>query len=245
MADGNTFTIAGTAAAGEGAGAEESGGTAEVSGTNADTVSGAAFSGESDAEASYKIIDDGSGKLKLQKGNDDDGWADVTGYEDLSDGDEVTDGDFSFTLDSVADGNTFTIAGTAAAAEGEGAGGGEGAGEGEGEGAGAGAAAGTFTSSLDLKTDAGAASALSVIDAAIKTVNTAAQGLGNAQNRLDFKAQNLETSRTNYEAANSRIADADFAREQMEVVKLQILQQTGSAMFAQANASAQSVLSFF
>ncbi|MEO0557950.1 MAG: flagellin, partial [Bacteroidota bacterium] len=46
-------------------------------------------------------------------------------------------------------------------------------------------------------------------------------------------------------AARSRIEDADFAKEQMEIVKLQILQQTGSAMFAQANAAPQSVLSFF
>lgn len=105
--------------------------------------------------------------------------------------------------------------------------------------------AGDFTSALDLSTDDGVASALTVIDNAIKSVNTAASGLGDVQNRLDFKAQNLETSKTNYEAANSRIADADFAKEQMEIVKLQILQQTGSAMFAQSNASGQSVLSFF
>ena len=49
----------------------------------------------------------------------------------------------------------------------------------------------------------------------------------------------------NYDSARSRIEDADFAKEQMEIVKLQILQQTGSAMFAQANAAPQSVLSFF
>ncbi|WP_412061199.1 flagellin [Rubrivirga sp. IMCC45206] len=109
----------------------------------------------------------------------------------------------------------------------------------------AGTNAGDVTSSLTLTTASGAQTALDTIDAAIKKVNTAAQGLGDQQNRLDFKAQNLETSKTNYEAANSRIADADFAKEQMEVVKLQILQQTGSAMFAQANSSGQSVLSFF
>jgi len=104
---------------------------------------------------------------------------------------------------------------------------------------------GSVSTSLDLTSAAGASAALTTIDAAIDTVNSAAQGLGDVQNRLDFKAQNLETSKTNYEAANSRIADADFAKEQMEIVKLQILQQTGSAMFAQSNASGQSVLSFF
>ena len=106
--------------------------------------------------------------------------------------------------------------------------------------------AGDFeASALDLTTDEGVAAALNTIDAAIKSVNETAAGLGDVQNRLDFKSQNLETSMNNYEAANSRIADADFAKEQMEIVKLQILQQTGSAMFAQSNAAPQSVLSFF
>ncbi|PAP75780.1 flagellin [Rubrivirga marina] len=104
---------------------------------------------------------------------------------------------------------------------------------------------GDFTSSLDLTSDSGVADALTTIDAAISSISRTASSLGDVQNRLDFKAQNLETSKTNYEAANSRIADADFAKEQMEIVKLQILQQTGSAMFAQSNASGQSVLSFF
>lgn len=103
----------------------------------------------------------------------------------------------------------------------------------------------SFTSSIDLTDDAGVAEALTTIDAAISTINKTASGLGDVQNRLDFKSQNLETSMNNYDSARSRIADADFAKEQMEVVKLQILQQTGSAMFAQANSSGQSVLSFF
>jgi len=104
---------------------------------------------------------------------------------------------------------------------------------------------GDFTSSIDLTDDAGVAAALTTIDAAIKSVNTTASGLGDVQNRLDFKADNLETSMNNYDAARSRIEDADFAKEQREIVKLQILQQTGSAMFAQSNAAPQSVLSFF
>ena len=124
------------------------------------------------------------------------------------------------TLTDQADGDTFDIAFTGAVE------------------------AGDVTGGLDL-TSGDVSSALGAIDAAIAKVNQTASGLGDVQNRLDFKAQNLETSKTNYEAANSRIADADFAKEQMEIVKLQILQQTGSAMFAQSNAAPQSVLSFF
>ena len=101
-------------------------------------------------------------------------------------------------------------------------------------------------SALDVETDAASRSAaIDAIDTAISGVSKAASKIGDDQNRLDFKAQNLETSKTNYEAANSRIKDADFAKEQMEIVKLQILQQTGSAMFAQSNAAPQAVLSFF
>ena len=68
-------------------------------------------------------------------------------------------------------------------------------------------------------------------------------GVGDSQKRLTYKEQNLAISQNNYEAARSRIADADFAKEQMEIVKLQILQQTGTASLAQANAAPQAVLS--
>ncbi|MDT0633326.1 flagellin, partial [Rubrivirga litoralis] len=68
-------------------------------------------------------------------------------------------------------------------------------------------------------------------------------GLGDSQARLSIKQDNLDTSMTNYEAARSRIEDTDFAKEQMEIVKLQILQQTGIGSLAQANSGPQSVLS--
>ncbi|MBB4090316.1 flagellin-like hook-associated protein FlgL [Salinibacter ruber] len=68
-------------------------------------------------------------------------------------------------------------------------------------------------------------------------------GIGDAQNRLDFKEGNLETTQTNLESAQSQIEDADFAKEQTRAAKLQILQQTGTAQLAQANAASQSVLS--
>ena len=81
------------------------------------------------------------------------------------------------------------------------------------------------------------------IDKAINTVSEELAGIGDAQSRLSFKQDNLATSTDNYEAAKSRIMDADFAKEQMEVVKQQILQQTGTAALAQGNAAPQSVLS--
>ena len=81
------------------------------------------------------------------------------------------------------------------------------------------------------------------MDAAIQSVADVVAGIGDSQKRLTYKEQNLAISQNNYEAARSRIADADFAKEQMEIVKLQILQQTGTASLAQANSAPQAVLS--
>ena len=52
----------------------------------------------------------------------------------------------------------------------------------------------------------------------------------------------LATNRTNLEAANSRIVDTDVAMESTKLARNSILVQAGSAMLAQANSSAQSVL---
>ena len=99
--------------------------------------------------------------------------------------------------------------------------------------------------SIDVSDAAAARGTIGSIDSAISKVSEQMSTIGDSQSRLTFKADNLETSKTNYEAARSRIEDADFAQEQMNIVKLQILQQTGSASFAQANAAPQSVLSLF
>jgi len=92
-------------------------------------------------------------------------------------------------------------------------------------------------------TDADRETALGAVDGAIDFLSAQIAQIGDAQNRLSFKEQNLATSTDNYEAAKSRIMDADFAKEQMELVKQQILQETGNAALAQSNAAPQSVLS--
>ena len=98
---------------------------------------------------------------------------------------------------------------------------------------------------LNVTSAAVAATTLTNVDAAIQSVANAVSKVGDSQKRLTYKEQNLSVSMNNYEAARSRIADADFAREQMEIVKLQILQQTGTASLAQANSAPQAVLSLF
>jgi len=83
------------------------------------------------------------------------------------------------------------------------------------------------------------------VDTALNTVNAQLGAIGGQANRLSTKEANLTTAITNTEAAKSRILDADIAKEQIAVVKLQILQQTATAQLAQANASPQVFLSLF
>ncbi|CUS97748.1 flagellin [Candidatus Chrysopegis kryptomonas] len=86
---------------------------------------------------------------------------------------------------------------------------------------------------------------ITTVDTAIKTVTQQLQYVGSLINRLDVKEANLIVSMTNTDAAASRIFDADIAKEQVEVAKLMILQQTATAQLAQANAAPQGVLALF
>lgn len=101
------------------------------------------------------------------------------------------------------------------------------------------------TGNLDVTSTASAGLTLTNIDTAITTLASHLSTIGDNQKRLTFKQDNLQTSMNNYEAARSRIADADFAKEQLEIVKLQILQQTGTSTLAQSNAAPQAVLQLF
>ena len=82
-------------------------------------------------------------------------------------------------------------------------------------------------------------------DEGIQTLADEIANLGAQQNRLSIKGDNLETAKTNNEAARSQLEDLDFAKEQMNLTRLQILQQSGTAQVAQANSAPQSVLSLF
>ncbi|WP_413701348.1 flagellin [Psychromonas sp. KJ10-10] len=77
----------------------------------------------------------------------------------------------------------------------------------------------------------------------MEKISESRAGLGAIQNRLDSTISNLENVSQNLSASNSRIQDADFAEETSKMSKAQILQQAGTSMLSQANASAQSVLS--
>lgn len=93
------------------------------------------------------------------------------------------------------------------------------------------------TNGLAISTDA-----LASIDAALATVTGARASLGAVVNRFEQTIANLRVTAENVEASRSRIRDADFAAETASLTRLQILQQSGTAVLVQANSLPQSVL---
>ena len=104
-------------------------------------------------------------------------------------------------------------------------------------------ALGVGSVSLDVSSATSANLSLAGIETAINAVASTVGTLGDNQLALSLKADNLNSNMINQESARSRILDADFAKEQIEIVKLQILQQTGVAALSQANLAPQVVLS--
>ena len=84
--------------------------------------------------------------------------------------------------------------------------------------------------------------AVETITAAIETVTAQRAEYGAMQNRLQYTISNLMSVNENTVTARSRVEDADFARESAVLAKTQVLQQSGAAMLAQANAWPQLIL---
>ncbi len=98
-------------------------------------------------------------------------------------------------------------------------------------------------SELDVSTVAKATDSLRIVDSALDAINGQRAKFGALQSRFESTIANLQTSSENLSAARSRIRDADFAFETANLTRVQILQQAGIAMLAQANALPQNVLS--
>jgi flagellin len=96
---------------------------------------------------------------------------------------------------------------------------------------------------LSVTSVANANNTIDRIDDALDKISGGRANLGAIQNRLSSTISNLSNVSQNISAANSRIRDADFATETSALSKSQVLQQAGTAMLSQANASTQSVLS--
>ena len=76
-------------------------------------------------------------------------------------------------------------------------------------------------------------------------VSSQLSNIGSLTGRLTFKEDQISAAQINTEAAYNRIMNANMAEEQVEASKYQILQQTATAMLAQANAAPQFLLSLF
>ena len=80
------------------------------------------------------------------------------------------------------------------------------------------------------------------VDEAIKRLDRQRSYLGAVQNRFESVIDGLNNSIVNTSAAQSRIQDADYAKEVSNLVRAQILQQAGIAMLVQANQQPQMIL---
>ena len=92
---------------------------------------------------------------------------------------------------------------------------------------------------LSVLTADDAEAALEKISVAIEQVGGNRAEYGSLANRLEYTVSNLMNVAEFTTSARSRIEDADFAAESARLAKAQVLQQTGTAMLAQANASSQ------
>jgi flagellin len=93
-----------------------------------------------------------------------------------------------------------------------------------------------------LTDETSASNAIAIIDSAIDKVSEVRSKLGAYQNRMEHTVNNITQSTENLTAAESRIRDADMAKEMTEFTKLNIINQSATAMLAQANQLPQGVL---
>jgi flagellin len=100
-------------------------------------------------------------------------------------------------------------------------------------------AAGDEILGLSVLTADDAEAALAKISVAIEQVGGNRAEYGSLANRLEYTVSNLMNVAEFTTSARSRIEDADFAAESARLAKAQVLQQTGTAMLAQANAASQ------
>jgi len=102
----------------------------------------------------------------------------------------------------------------------------------------------SFTSlaAVNVTSSAGASAAITVVDAALDSINASRANLGAIQNRFESTISNLQQTSENLSASRSRVLDADFAAETASLTRAQILQQAGVSILSQANQQPQSVL---
>jgi flagellin len=100
----------------------------------------------------------------------------------------------------------------------------------------------SIIAATEIEAQSASRAALDAISAAITSVTRNRGQLGAAESRLEVTISNLQVARENFKAAESRIRDVDVASESAELTRLNILQQAGAAVLAQANSQPQLAL---
>ncbi|MCG4572794.1 flagellin [Clostridium cochlearium] len=95
---------------------------------------------------------------------------------------------------------------------------------------------------LDISNHENASSAIKILDGAINSVSSQRASLGASQNVLEHRINYLENTAENLIASESRIRDADMAKEMMNLARHSILQQVAQAMLIQANQQSKSII---
>jgi len=96
---------------------------------------------------------------------------------------------------------------------------------------------------LDLRSIAGATTAIAAIDQGLDRVGGYRAQYGAHTSYFEHAIENLATGIENASASRSRIVDADFAAETAALMRSRILQDAGTAMLVQANQIPKQVLS--
>ena len=96
---------------------------------------------------------------------------------------------------------------------------------------------------MDARTQDGASAGIIAFKEAIEYVSGERSRMGAYQNRLEHTINNLDNIVENTQASESRIRDADIAKQMVENVINQVLSQTGQAMIVQSNQNRDSILS--
>jgi flagellin len=95
---------------------------------------------------------------------------------------------------------------------------------------------------LSVQTSESSTESITVVDVALNKINKQRADLGAFQNRMEMAMEGVDNATENLQLAESRIRDADMAKEFVEFTKNQILSQSASTMTAQANVRSQLIL---
>jgi len=89
--------------------------------------------------------------------------------------------------------------------------------------------------SLSLLSRSDALTAIETADSTLEALNSSAGRIGSSMSRLFAASENLRSQAVEFKAAESRIMDVDVAEAAADLLKIQILENVGAAVLAQAN----------